>query len=208
MVFRLRTLLTLTFAAADTSAVAAGPSPAPPAASQPSPSAPAPGQGPVILFLVDNSASRPPLGSGQVGVRHPLSETVREELRAKLDVGPRPGGGDGYTVNATGNHDNQTSGGSAKIIIDTEDWDTTLGQNTPDQSGDPNDPHYRASSSRGRAGATFRCCTPAPASRPSPSRGCASILGPDPEQQSAVPYDLDRRTRWQRSTGCTTVTDE
>jgi len=63
--------------------------------------------------------------------------------RARLEVGPAPRGGDGSTVSATGNGDNQTSGGSLKFIADTEDWDNPIGLNTPGQSGDPESPHYR-----------------------------------------------------------------
>ena len=62
---------------------------------------------------------------------------------ARLDAGPVPRGGDGTTVTATGNGDNQTSGGSFKLIADTEDWDNSIGINTPGQSGDPASPHYR-----------------------------------------------------------------
>ena len=54
-----------------------------------------------------------------------------------------PRGGDASTVTATGNADNQTSGGSFKFIADTEDWDNSIGINTPGQSGDPASPHYR-----------------------------------------------------------------
>jgi penicillin amidase len=68
---------------------------------------------------------------------------VNAETRARLDVGPAPRGGDGSTVTATGNGDNQTSGGSFKLIADTEDWDNSIGINTPGQSGDPASPHYR-----------------------------------------------------------------
>jgi penicillin amidase len=76
-------------------------------------------------------------------VRHPLSEAVNAATRAKLIVGPAPRGGDGMTVSATGNGDNQGSGGSLKIIADTDDWDNSVGINTPGQSGDPDSPHYR-----------------------------------------------------------------
>lgn len=76
-------------------------------------------------------------------IRHPMSDGVNAALRAKLDVGPLPRGGDGLTINATGNADNQTSGGSFKIIVDTEDWDNSVAINTPGQSGNPDDPHYR-----------------------------------------------------------------
>ena len=76
-------------------------------------------------------------------VRHPMSDAVNAATRAKLMVGPLPRGGDGTTVSATGGGDNQTSGGSLKIIADTEDWDNSVGLNTPGQSGDPDNAHYR-----------------------------------------------------------------
>src|SRR3989441_1170505 len=76
-------------------------------------------------------------------IRHPLSPALKLELQSKFDVGDLPRGGDSYTVTATGSNDNQTSGGSFKIIVDTEDWDNSVGLNNPGQSGDANDPHYR-----------------------------------------------------------------
>jgi penicillin amidase len=76
-------------------------------------------------------------------IQHPLSAAVNAGTRTRLSVGPLPRGGDGSTVSATGNADNQTSGGSFKIIADTEDWDNSVGINTPGQSGNPDDPHYR-----------------------------------------------------------------
>ena len=66
-----------------------------------------------------------------------------DATRQKLDVGPLPRGGDGLTISATGFADNQTSGGSFKIIADAENWDNAVGLNTPGQSGNPDDPHYR-----------------------------------------------------------------
>ena len=53
------------------------------------------------------------------------------------------GPGDAYTIAATGNEDNQTGGGSFKIVADTGNWDNSVGLNNPGQSGDVNDPHYR-----------------------------------------------------------------
>ncbi len=76
-------------------------------------------------------------------ISHPLGAVAPPELRTQLNVGPSPRGGDSYTVSATGNADNQTSGGSLKIIVDTENWDNSLGLNNPGQSGDPSSPHYR-----------------------------------------------------------------
>jgi len=78
-----------------------------------------------------------------VTIRHPLSDLVPPDVRARIDVGPAPRGGDSYTVSATGSADNQTSGGSLKIIADTEDWDRSIALNNPGQSGDPASPHYR-----------------------------------------------------------------
>jgi penicillin amidase len=75
-------------------------------------------------------------------IRHPLSAAVNPEMRSRLDVGTAPRGGDGSTVSATSG-DRQASGGSFKIIVDTESWDNSVGQNTPGQSGDPASPHYR-----------------------------------------------------------------
>ena len=78
-----------------------------------------------------------------VFVRHPLSQVVNAETRKLLDIGPMPRGGDGFTVNATGGGDNQTGGGSMKMIADLENWDHSVGMNNPGQSGDPQSPHYK-----------------------------------------------------------------
>jgi penicillin amidase len=78
-----------------------------------------------------------------VYIRHPLSAAVDTETRSLLDLGPLPRGGYGSTVGNTGGGDNQGSGASFRIIVDTEDWDNSVGANTPGQSGDPDSPHYR-----------------------------------------------------------------
>ena len=75
--------------------------------------------------------------------RHPLSGIVNAEMRARLEVGPLPRGGNGFTVNQTGGGDNQTSGPSFRIIAEAGDWDTAVFTNTPGQGGDPDDPMYR-----------------------------------------------------------------
>lgn len=75
-------------------------------------------------------------------IKHPLSNAVKENVRKTLDVGPAPRGGYGHTVNNTGGRDNQTHGASFRMIVDTGDWDRTLGTNNPGQSGDPQSPHY------------------------------------------------------------------
>ncbi|MFD2531872.1 penicillin acylase family protein [Gracilimonas halophila] len=75
-------------------------------------------------------------------IRHPLSPAVDESTRKKLNVGPVPRGGNGNTVGSTGGGDNQTSGASFRIFVDTRNWDNTLGMNTPGQVGDPDSPLY------------------------------------------------------------------
>jgi penicillin amidase len=76
-------------------------------------------------------------------IRHPLSGALDEDMRRRFDVGPAPRGGYSYTVNNTGGGDNQTSGASFRFIVNTGDWDTSVGSNTPGQSGDPENRHYR-----------------------------------------------------------------
>ncbi len=75
-------------------------------------------------------------------LRHPLGAAVNEEMRSRLEVGPAPRGGNSFTLGNTGSGDNQTSGASFRIFIDTRDWDNTLGMNTPGQVGDPDSPLY------------------------------------------------------------------
>ncbi len=76
-------------------------------------------------------------------IHHPLGNAVKPDVRAMLDVGPAPRGGDSYSITATGGTDNQTSGGSLKLIANVDDWDTSVALNNPGQSGDPKSSHYR-----------------------------------------------------------------
>lgn len=76
-------------------------------------------------------------------IPHVLSAAVKPDVRKQLDVGPAPRGGDSYTITATGGGDNQTSGGSLKLVADLSNWDNSVALNTPGQSGDPASPHYR-----------------------------------------------------------------
>jgi penicillin G amidase len=75
-------------------------------------------------------------------LRHPMSAAVNEQLRNSLEVGPAPRHGYSYTVSNTSYGDNQTSGGSFRMIVDTEDFDRALASNTPGQSGNPDSPFY------------------------------------------------------------------
>jgi penicillin G amidase len=73
----------------------------------------------------------------------PMTDALRPDLQEKFDVGHSPRGGDAFTITATGDEDNQTDGGSFKIVVDTENWDNSVGLNSPGQSGDVNDRHYK-----------------------------------------------------------------
>jgi penicillin amidase len=77
-----------------------------------------------------------------IKITHLLSNAIKPELRTKLDIGPLPRGGNSNTANSTSNGYNQTSGASFRIIADLENWDNSVGTNSPGQSGDPNSPHY------------------------------------------------------------------
>ena len=77
-----------------------------------------------------------------ISFEHPLSAIVNENVRAKINLGPLPRGGYGYTVGSTGSADNQASGASFRILMDTKNWDQTLIINTPGQSGDYKSPFY------------------------------------------------------------------
>jgi penicillin amidase len=76
-------------------------------------------------------------------LQHPMSSALNAEQRKRFEVGPWPRGGDGNTVGATGGGENQTSGASFRYIVEANDWDASVGINTPGQSGDVDSPHYR-----------------------------------------------------------------
>ena len=72
---------------------------------------------------------------------HPLSA-----LATGLDAGPAARGGSRETVGRSGFRGADfrvEHGASVKLLLDTGDWDRSLATNTPGQSGDPDDPHYR-----------------------------------------------------------------
>jgi penicillin amidase len=76
-------------------------------------------------------------------MNHALGRVASAEVKAKLNVGPLPRGGNAYTPGSTGSNLNQSSGGSFRIIVDTGDWDKAVGTNSPGQSGDPNSEFYK-----------------------------------------------------------------
>ncbi|RAJ92284.1 penicillin amidase [Larkinella arboricola] len=78
-----------------------------------------------------------------IQLTHPLRNLMTPQQAAQYGIGPVARGGYGETVNNTGNSLNQEHGASFRILVDTQDWDKTLGINSPGQSGDPASPHYR-----------------------------------------------------------------
>ncbi|MFC3417407.1 penicillin acylase family protein [Algoriphagus hitonicola] len=76
-------------------------------------------------------------------IRHPLGEVVNAEWEAKLNTETLPRGGYSFTPGANAYGDNNTSGASFRIVVDTEDWEKTIGINTPGQSGNPESPFYK-----------------------------------------------------------------
>lgn len=73
---------------------------------------------------------------------HALSAAVQTKVATKLNLGPYPRGGNAYTPGSTGSNKRQSSGASFRMIVNTGDWDATLGTNAPGQSGNPDSPFY------------------------------------------------------------------
>ncbi|GAA4619704.1 penicillin acylase family protein [Saccharopolyspora hordei] len=89
---------------------------------------------------------------------HPASGAFTEIDRARFDVGPLPRGGSPDTVNQSSYRTSdfrQTNGPSFRMVLDVGDWDSSVAVNTPGQSGNPNDPHYRDLAERWRTGRYF-----------------------------------------------------
>jgi penicillin amidase len=84
---------------------------------------------------------------GQAKYKHatmesPVAGFLNQQVKSKVDMGPLPRGGNGYTPNSTGNSDNQNHGATFRMITDVGDWDKTVMTNSPGQSGDPSSPYY------------------------------------------------------------------
>ena len=73
---------------------------------------------------------------------HALGNFVKEEIKARLNIGPRPRGGNAYTPGSTGGNNRQSSGASFRMIVNTGNWDAAVGTNGPGQSGNPESPFY------------------------------------------------------------------
>jgi len=73
---------------------------------------------------------------------HALGRVATAPISSQLNLGPLPRGGNAYTPGSTGSNKRQSSGASFRMIVNTGDWDATLGTNAPGQSGDPSSPFY------------------------------------------------------------------
>jgi len=73
---------------------------------------------------------------------HALGNSVNQEVKSKLDLGPLPRGGNAYTPGSSGGNNRQSSGASFRMIVNTGDWDAAIGTNGPGQSGNPDSPFY------------------------------------------------------------------
>ena len=78
-----------------------------------------------------------------IALKHALGEISENTFAKQLNLPSLPRGGNGYTPNSTGNNWNQSSGASFRMIVDTGDWDRSIGTNAPGQSGDPKSPFYK-----------------------------------------------------------------
>ncbi|NYI02298.1 penicillin acylase family protein [Cupriavidus plantarum] len=77
---------------------------------------------------------------------HPLSPILDDAARKQYDVNAGPIGGSAFTPMATTyrNSDFQlTAGASYRMVLDVGNWDASRAVNTPGQSGNPANPHYR-----------------------------------------------------------------
>lgn len=74
---------------------------------------------------------------------HPLSHLLKEDMQKKVNTVRLPRGGASNTLNANQGNSRQSSGASFRMIVDTADWDSTVGTNTPGQSGNPDSPYYK-----------------------------------------------------------------
>ena len=77
---------------------------------------------------------------------HPFSSAVDDTTRAKLNIGPFPKDGSSTTLNVSSYNPNNfmLAGGPAfRVVVDVGNWDNSRVINSPGQSGNPDNPHYR-----------------------------------------------------------------
>ena len=78
-----------------------------------------------------------------VALTHPLGDISKAVVAQQLNLPAIARGGNGYTPHSTSNNWNQSSGASFRMIVDTGNWDRSLGTNAPGQSGNPDSPYYK-----------------------------------------------------------------
>ncbi len=77
-----------------------------------------------------------------VQIIHPLGRVVKREIANQLNTPLLPRGGNQFTPGSTGRNENQSSGATFRLIVDVNDWDASVGANSPGQSGDPDSKYY------------------------------------------------------------------
>ncbi|WP_426110245.1 penicillin acylase family protein [Massilia sp. PWRC2] len=89
---------------------------------------------------------------------HPMSTMGDGSLRSKLNVGPFPAQGGANTVSQSSYRPAdflKINGPSFRVVVDVGNWDNSRAINTPGQSGDPDNPHYRDLAASWAAGSYF-----------------------------------------------------
>ena len=77
-----------------------------------------------------------------VKIRHPLERVVNDSIYSLISLKSYPRGGNGFTPGSTSFNNNQSSGGSFRVLINTGDWDNSIATNSPGQSGNPKSKFY------------------------------------------------------------------
>ena len=77
--------------------------------------------------------------------RSPVAPLAPEGMASQLNVGPLSMGGSAFSPRAASYNDKfeVTSGASFRMVLDIGNWDESRFVNTPGQSGDPMNAHYR-----------------------------------------------------------------
>ena len=75
-------------------------------------------------------------------ITHAIGAVASSQYAKKLNLPSLPRGGNAYTPGSTGSNKRQSSGASFRMIVNTGDWDATIGTNAPGQSGNPDSPFY------------------------------------------------------------------
>ena len=78
-------------------------------------------------------------------VSHPFSPLLPEHQQARLNTPrlPRGGGSNTVNLNYSDKDGRQRVGAGFRMIVDTSDWDLSVGTLATGQSGDPRSPHYQ-----------------------------------------------------------------